>query len=159
MTDLDKDGLPDLVSITGLSFNSGLVSVQKGQGDGSFDAAVNIELDVAPKFLVVTDLNDDGDSDLLVSSRNGQLLSLLGNGDGTYADPIASPINRFLSEAHLTVDDFSGDGVPDVAVGVSFFGSATDLVEILLGNGDGELFRSDGLRTRERLPCNHLARC
>src|SRR5204862_250397 len=64
---------------------------------------------------------------------------LLGNGDGTFAPPLANPnpITGFNGPNSIAVADFNGDGKLDLAVsnGADNLGSAS--VTILLGNGDG----------------------
>ena len=62
-----------------------------------------------PQFVVSGDLNGDGKPDLVVSSQNGNILSvLLNNGNGTFAPELElNPIPNFF--AALAVGDFNRD--------------------------------------------------
>jgi fructosamine-3-kinase len=51
----------------------------------------------------------------------------LGNGDGTFGDPLRIPMNRALSA--ITTGDWNGDGIADLA--------ATTANNDVLGHGDG----------------------
>ena len=55
----------------------------------------------------------------------------LGNGDGTFRTPVTYTIDAAATA--LTIGDFNGDGIPDLAVAD---GLAND-VSILLGTGNG----------------------
>jgi len=85
--------------------------------------------------IVAADFNGDGIQDLAVSDSNsGKLVLaiLLGNGDGTFRAPTASPTVGGYPDS-IAVGDFNSDGIPDLAV------ASVDqsIVTILLGNGDG----------------------
>src|SRR5262249_19175487 len=56
---------------------------------------------------------------------------LLGNGDGSFQDPVYYATGSYPSS--VVVGDFNGDGIPDLAV--ANYGSSH--VSVLLGNGDG----------------------
>jgi hypothetical protein len=122
--DFNGDGKPDFVVGNGLFL---------GNGDGTFQAAQNIN--VAGRALAVTqaDFNGDGKLDLAVVDYSG-LRILLGNGDGSFQ---AAQTYAFYYPYTLAVGDFNGDGKPDLA-GV-IYDSAKDqwMVALLLGKGDG----------------------
>jgi hypothetical protein len=129
--DFNGDGKPDLAVAMAQATNYGWVSVLLGNGDGTFQAAVNVAADRSDS-LAVADFNGDGKPDLAIAADYAASISvLLGNGDGTFQAPLNSPTNT--EPYFVTVGDFNGDGKPDVAV--------TELddmfVSVLLGNGNG----------------------
>jgi hypothetical protein len=93
-----------------------------------------------PNFTTIgaADFNGDGKIDLAVSGGQffpTDLEVLLGNGDGTFQ----SPVSAGVSGAPMTIGDFNGDGIPDVALGQQDF---TGFVVLVLGNGDGSFHSS-----------------
>jgi hypothetical protein len=56
---------------------------------------------------------------------------LRGNGDGTFQAPVIYQVG--VNPAAVVVGDFSGDGIPDIAVANAFSNSES----VLQGNGDG----------------------
>src|SRR5262249_35122000 len=77
----------------------------------------------------------DGKPDIVCETSDGGaiLATLLGRGDGTFAEPIN---NHDLYAATIAVADFNGDGKQDVALG------NYDSLTVLLSNGDGT-FRTE----------------
>ncbi|MFQ5766845.1 MAG: FG-GAP repeat domain-containing protein [Acidobacteriota bacterium] len=83
-------------------------------------------------FTALADLNGDGNLDLAgVRDGAGQLAILLGNGDGTFNEPLITPVGT--RPFAVVTGDFNSDGILDLAVTNQF---SFD-VSILLGNGDG----------------------
>ena len=118
------------------------VSVLLGNGDGTFQAAVNHSAgggdSPAPRSLVVGDFNSDGVADLAVASDTVSVL--LGNGDGTFQAAVKYAAG--LSPNALAVADLNGDGKPDLAVAVHQ-GEKTF-------NGESAIFFGDGRRSFTR---------
>jgi hypothetical protein len=112
--DLNGDGIADL-AVT--NFLSNDVSVLLGNGDGTFQAAVNYVVGPSaapPLCLAVADFNRDGLPDLAVAFAGGVRL-LLGNGDGTFqTTPLSYVAGSYFSA--VAVGDFNRDGFPDLAV-------------------------------------------
>ncbi|WNG18556.1 FG-GAP-like repeat-containing protein [Cystobacter fuscus] len=130
--DVNNDGKPD-VAFTLIT--SDLVSVQLGNGDGTFGAASTFAVGSNPKFVEIADFNGDGNADLAVSGgtvATHYVSILLGNGDGTFQGRANYNVNSF-DPSGAAVADFNGDGKLDIAT-ANFVGST---VSILLGNGDG----------------------
>src|SRR5437773_56995 len=138
--DLNADGKLDLV-VANRGFST--VSVLLGNGDGTFQAPLTISVSRA-HAVAVGDFNRDGVPDLAVANRNSGDIGrdtvsvLLGNGDGTFQAPAFFAVGG--GAASVVVDDFNGDGVPDLALaspGYTTHHESYSLVSVLLGNGDG----------------------
>ncbi len=131
--DFNQDGKLDLVTgnLRGGVLSNGSISVLLGNGNGTFQAAVNYEVS-NPGGLEVADLNGDGKLDVVTASNRTNAASvLLGNGNGTFQTVVSYPIG--IQPAHVAVADFNGDGKLDLALT-----SANDnKTAVLLGNGDG----------------------
>jgi hypothetical protein len=114
--DFNGDGIPDLaVANGGTNPSNGSVSVLLGNGDGTFQAAVNYPAGSYPNSVAVADFNGDGILDLAVASytSSGTVSVLLGQGDGTFLPAQAFPAGGYPSS--VAVGDFNGDGWPDLA--------------------------------------------
>jgi len=125
--DFNGDGMLDLAAV-----DSSGVAILLGNGDGTFQPAVNINLATSPYSVASADFNGDGIPDLAVTNPNSNNVSiLLGNGDGTFAPAVNYAVGT--GPSNIVVGDFNGDGKPDVAV----TNSASGTVSILFGIGDG----------------------
>jgi FG-GAP-like repeat/Divergent InlB B-repeat domain len=154
--DLNSDGRLDIVAATGWrriesevnAKSEGAVSILVGNGDGTFQSAVNYG-PATQEFLSITmgDFNGDGKLDIAVagsdyfrqffhlpSVHDGQVSVFLGNGDGTFAPENTVQVGS--RDFFLTVGDLNRDGKLDVAVLV---GENSASLGVLLGNGDGTL--------------------
>src|SRR2546426_457828 len=127
--DFNGDGKLDLVVA---NRSSGNVSVLLGNGDGTFQSAVNYDAGIYPQSVAVADFNGDGKLDFAVANfHSGNVSVLLGKGDGTFQTPINYDA---ADDPHsVAVGDFNGDGKADLAVA----NLASSNVSVLLGNGDG----------------------
>jgi hypothetical protein len=82
-----------------------------GKGDGTFSASVTYGGGPGP--LALGDFNGDGKLDAVVASPPQVYL---GNGDGTFQNPIPSPGFPTGNEAALPFGDFNRDGQLDLAI-------------------------------------------
>src|ERR1017187_6433100 len=97
-------------------FASSTVSVLLGNGDGTFQPAVNYTVGAAPEAVVIGDFNGDRKLDLAVMAAYSNLIAiLLGNGDGTFQSPVNFAVMQPANA--LAVGDFNSNGKPDLAVG------------------------------------------
>jgi hypothetical protein len=149
IADLKGDGKLDIIVANWWNTkNVGVVGVLLGNGDGTFQPAVNYETGGAPNYsLEVADVNGDGKLDLVVSScaatastcgsAEAVVSVLLGNGDGTF-QPALSFGSGAPVGAHVAVADVNGDGKLDLIL-TSFQGEANGdgTAAVFLGNGDG----------------------
>ncbi len=127
--DFNADGKADLAVANNSSSN---VSVLLGNGDGTFQAAVNYATGPIPRSVVVGDFNGDGKTDLAVANNSSSTVSvLLGNGDGTFRAAVNYAVASGPSS--LAAGDFNNDGISDLAV----VNTGSSSVGVLLGNGDG----------------------
>jgi len=185
--DFDMDGKFDLaVSSAGPSYNSpGTLTIFHGNGDGTFTAGYKAT--GLGSVFAAADFNSDGKLDLLVNQGSASSVILLGNGDGTFAQPLATGLSSALAVADLNADgildlvtssgngmtmsvdlgngdgtfraagsamsasgnegiglvsvgDFNGDGIPDLAATGNYYSSPV----IFLGNGDGTFSQVTG---------------
>jgi len=97
----------------------------------SFSPAVSYSAGTAPASVVKADFNGDGRLDLAVGTSGNTLNILLGNGNGTFQNPLSYSSGAPTSS--LAVGDFNGDGKPDLATA----GPSGNTVSILLNNGNG----------------------
>jgi len=114
--DFNGDGIPDL-AVT--NQNDATVSVLLGNGDGTFLTQQTYAAGGGPFGVAVADFNGDCIADLAVTNTGGGTVSVLlgngknGKGDGTFQTQQAYAVGS--GPGGIAVDDFNGDGVPDVA--------------------------------------------
>jgi Bacterial Ig-like domain (group 3)/FG-GAP-like repeat/FG-GAP repeat len=155
--DLNGDGKSDIV----LVHVNGTIEGWISNGDGTFTSAGTSAVITSNPLLGGTLFDVSGDKKLDVvladeASPNGNVWTLLGNGDGTFGTPSAVPFSGQLSPFSTVVfADFNGDGFLDFA-GSS--GSSGNLyqVEVYLNNGSNTGYQTPlALNT----PSGHYESC
>jgi hypothetical protein len=154
--DFNGDGIADLAVAEGggtvlYDGTDATVVIWFGNGDGSFRQGPSFLSGQGTWDIAVADFNGDGKQDLLVTNyyvsggrfnmvRTSDYRIFLGNGDGTFQNPIVYPNDHYPPFPRPGIGDFNGDGIPDLALATS--GPATPqssscTVSIWLGKGDG----------------------
>lgn len=88
------------------------------------------------QWVGIADTNQDGIPDMITTDQ-GYIFVLLGNGDGTFRQGWSGVTNIGASEFHQIVD-LNGDGIPDIVfAGLGTSGDAEAGISVSLGNGDG----------------------
>jgi hypothetical protein len=132
IADLDGDTHADVV----VGDNAGGVRVLLGDAGGELDAATTFAAGGIVTDMVTTDLDGNGDPDLITASAASTNVSvLLGDGDGGFAPPISYALPA--SPQFVAAGNFDGDGTPDIAVSAGTGSSSK--VYPFAGVGDGTL--------------------
>jgi hypothetical protein len=127
-------GLPDIVltpNHLSVSSTGNFFIFLPNLGASNFGPPVVTNISGLPGVIAAGDFNGDGKLDLIMAGGSpGQIVTFLGNGDGTFTP---APSQPFVTNPpqKLFVGDFNGDGKLDVLVPVQ-----GNLIEFL-GNGDG----------------------
>ncbi len=130
--DFNGDGRTDLATLVGNG-----VSVLLSNGDGTFQAPkISSVAWSEPMSMVAAKFTGDGNLDLAITnqffgSNSGDVITLLGNGDGTFRD--SQTLTAGVGPALIVAGAFSGDGHTDLVVANQ---QSQDL-SFFLGNGDG----------------------
>jgi hypothetical protein len=107
-----------------------------------FAPAVTSPVGMRPQTVETADLNADGKQDIVVLNQGqvpdltSSVSVLLGNGDGSLRPPVTTNLHPGANA--VAVGDVNGDGRLDLAVAHS----VDNVVEVLLGHGDGS-FQND----------------
>jgi len=138
-----KDSFPDLLVASQVT-NS--VSVLLGNGDGTFSnptTSTSYTVGRKPTAIAVGQINTNTDTNLgfVVTNFDDSTYSVFtGNGDGTFTQVKGSPFalpnvvaNSEQGPVAVTLADFNGDGIQDLAI----VNETSDTVTVLKGNGNG----------------------
>ncbi len=136
--DVNRDSVLDVVVASFSASEHGTLDVFIGDGKGGLTPRPRIDIDSHPLRLAPADLDRDGQLDLIVRFRGGFHV-LRGDGDGGFAllstqEDGSLSLNEY-AHSLVAIEDFSGDGLVDVAVTIP------DEARIALfrGTGDGGL--------------------
>jgi hypothetical protein len=128
--DLNGDGVSDIVTL-----GDSTVEVALGDGRGGFSKPAVYPAGPEPSGLSVADVNGDGKPDLLIGNTFGDVLVLLGNGDGTLR-----PYQSTDRQVALAVADVNGPGGPEFV----FANQALDRVVAVRGGAGATVVGDQG---------------
>jgi hypothetical protein len=133
VADLNGDGNPDLVYESGVFL---------GNADGTFQPAIPLSSGAYNGTVIAaTDLNGDGKADLVMTDSQGNVITLLGNGEGTFhygSVLLASSGGWANSSVGFAVADFNNDGKPDLLITIDGKGGnpvSDGSARVYTGNG------------------------
>jgi hypothetical protein len=90
IADINGDGKPDLIAITG--YPTSYITTYLGNGDGTFQAGVNYPTTGTPVFIAAADFNGDHKQDLALAAYYGNNVTTMLN-TGTVSFAPTSPLN------------------------------------------------------------------
>jgi len=140
VADIDRDGLPDAVTIHISGANPTVINFLKGDGAGNLAAPQSTSIGPGGIGLQAVDLNGDTVLDIVTAESNanapnGVVRALLGLGNGQFVllqQSPSGPAPRFPA-----VGDINQDGFLDVVTPNSFSGANS--ISVLFGTGSGLL--------------------
>lgn len=142
--DFDSDGLQDVAAARA----GGVVSIVFGLGEGQFSAPINVATGIETSLIKTTDLDRDGNTDLVLLSPASENLYLL---RGTETRSFLTPQSRAISPdaVDFSIADLNSDGNVDVVVANR---TTSENISVLLATDHGSL----GTRTDSTLTASEL---
>ncbi len=155
IADFNGNGKPGVAVVNNALGQGTSISVLTGKGDGTLNPHVDYTTPGPPTAISSGDFNHDGKIDVIVSSlRNSSpqapisstpnVSTFLGNGDGTFEQPVNSPVptGSFIGPGYLLAPtDLDGD------TNLDFVGGHIDDPAFGLFNGKGDGTFSNGGNT------------
>jgi hypothetical protein len=136
--DFNGDGQPDLAVAYADDNISILLSQPSGYGPLTLASTLSTGDFPVNGSMYAADFNNDGHTDLALSTVGGGIEVFLGNGDGTFASP-TTVLQTSDSNIGFRLGDINDDGNTDILAGGS-----TGSLTVLLGNGDGTFHELTG---------------
>ena len=129
--DFNQDGHIDVIGFENLAARA---VVYLGNANGTFaPPAYYTSPNGLLSSLLVSDMDGDGDPDMVITSSDNVLRVLHGYSDGTFVPILALPIPVGANGMYptlLDIEDYNHDGAPDIAL------ESLDGVHILIGQGN-----------------------
>ncbi len=141
IADIDRDGKPDILVISSTTsrvyvFRNTTTSVGSITfASGVFFSTLNGSYGGGPQVLAITDIDQDGKPDIVVSATNGgnDCIAVLRNTSttgatltsGSFASAVTFNLAYNTSPQGICAGDFDGDGKPDIAVTSEVYNTIT----------------------------------
>jgi hypothetical protein len=139
VADVNGDGKLDLIVA---NEDGDSASVLLGNGDGTFQGAVNVDVGTSPESVVAADFNGDGKLDMATSNNFDNSVSVaIGNGDCTFMPAVDFAVGA--GPVGIATGDLNADGKPDIVSA----NSDDDSVSVLLNTINTCLLKVDGTGT------------
>ncbi|HEX8004159.1 MAG TPA: FG-GAP-like repeat-containing protein [Mycobacteriales bacterium] len=139
--DVDEDGDVDVyVPFGSTSTQTWRYQVWRNNGTGTFTPDAKVPTTGGARSgnrARLTDFDGDGHLDAIRLEWFGNLLFEKGNGNGTFQEPVAL-MSTFEADS-FDVGDLTGDGRPDVAVGIKGSTNNSTTIEVGINNGFGAI--------------------
>jgi len=130
--DINGDGIADLLTI-GEFFSAVLL----GRADGSFEEPIVQSIGHSgPTNPVLTDLNGNGRSDLVILRSDGTAWIYLAQQDGSLSQPILTNLSLTPNPGSLAVADLDADGNPDLLC-INRQTNGNGAIHVAYGRSDG----------------------
>jgi hypothetical protein len=135
VADFDQDGFIDVVVS---SYQTSTIAVAWGNGDGTFDQPLVLNVGSTPRGFGVIDVDGDGDLDITVANAGSNTISIWrSNSNRTFT--AAANVNVSGGPYGMTNADMNRDGIMDLVVGTV----NSQEVKVLRGNGNSTFTQID----------------
>ena len=152
--DFNDDNIPDLAAA---NRDAGTISIFIGVGDGTFNPAQYIftPANFNPRQITSEDFDNDNILDIVavhdepetVAEPQPRAAYFKGIGNGTFNSGVEITLQTtqalFNESVSVASGDFNLDNNPDVVVGIDGTVPSGGYFNILFGNGDGDISRSN----------------
>lgn len=129
VADFNNDGILDLLTLNGSS-----ISYYRGLGGAKYAAAVKQSFPGGGRQVVAADFSRHGTPDLAIITGSSSITILIGNNNGTFKQETNIDVGGVPNS--MTLADFNGDHLPDIAVSACP-SSGSCFTKVFLGQGNG----------------------
>ncbi len=139
--DFNNDTKLDLVTANS---TAGSVTVNLGNGDGTFGSAIATALPSAFGIAATSDFNSDGKADVVVATNTASVTVLFGTGSGTFINPLVLPAADLVLE--VATGDVNHDTLPDIIAAERGSGSVRVILNTFGGTfNNGQSYALSGV--------------
>lgn len=121
-----------------VGLSTGQLAILKGNGDGTFQAAVSYACGTAPSAIKIGDLDGVNGPDLAVTDYGAasSVIVFLNDGTGAFAAGVSYATGDADAQ-DVAIGDLNGDGKPDLAVANAGLPGDPGSISVLFNNGSG----------------------